>query len=92
MMTMIQGAVPVPRRCRRLQERVLARDLEYFARHPDARSYDRPFVPGETWPLAATDLADVTSVRVMRVTLDGRPYRARLFFDATGTAREVPRC
>lgn len=90
MTPIMQGTVPLSCRYRWLQERVLVRDLEHLSRYPEAPYYDRPVVPGEAWPVVIPD--EVTTVRVLRVTLAGRPYRARLFFDASGTAREVPRC
>ncbi len=40
-----------PRKFRRLIDRVCDRDREYFDRHPDAQSYVRPYVPGESWPI-----------------------------------------
>jgi hypothetical protein len=37
----------VPRRFQRIIERVVAKDREYFAKHPEATQYTRPYVPGE---------------------------------------------
>ncbi len=78
--------IACPRRYRRIHDRVLARDLQHFARHPGVTAYDRVLVPGETYPLTVADLGDVDRVRVLLV----RPgYRARLFYNsATGQPAE----
>lgn len=47
-----RGEIRPPRRFQRIIDRVCERDRQYFERHPDAGSYVRDYVPGETWPYA----------------------------------------
>jgi hypothetical protein len=68
----IERTVACPRRFRRIHERVLEKDLDYFRRHPGETAYTRPYVPGELWPVALTDVAAV------RVLLLRPGYRARI--------------
>lgn len=72
----------LPRRFDRLIERVMERDREYFTRHPKARSYIRPYVPGECWPaqinadkVRVTRIADGLRIREP-LTASGEPVRA----------------
>ena len=48
-----------PRRYRRLIDRVMQQDREYFERHPEATERVRPYVPGEVWPLHHLDATHV---------------------------------
>jgi hypothetical protein len=61
-----------PRRYRRLIDKVMDRDRDYFERHPDDESYVRPHVPGEFWPLACPEATHVV------VYLYGPGVRLRL--------------
>ena len=71
--------IPCPRRYRRIHDRVLARDLEWFARHPGETQFDRVYVPGEAWPVTAETLGDVDRVRVYLL----RPgFRARAYYNS----------
>jgi len=42
--------VTMPPAISALTDRLMLQDAAYFRQHPDARSYVRPFVPGEAWP------------------------------------------
>jgi len=42
--------VTMPPAISALVDRQMLADAAYFRQHPDARSYVRPFVPGEAWP------------------------------------------
>ena len=64
--------VHIPRRFRRLRDRVMKRDAEFFARHPGVKEYKRPYVPGETWPVHSDA---VTAVRM------APGYRVRMFIE-----------
>ncbi len=73
------ATIPCPRRFRRIHDRVLSRDLEWFAHHPGATSYDRVLVPGEMWPITPADLDGADRVKVFLI----RPgFRARLPYNS----------
>lgn len=69
-----------PERFRLILERVMEKDSAYFASHPSATSYERPFVPGEAWPLDQ-DRKDLDRVRVVKINAG---TRSRIFFNKKG--------
>lgn len=69
-----------PERYRKILDAVMKRDNQYFAAHPKASSYERPYVPGEAWPLDQ-GRRDLDRVRVFKL---GPGTRSRVFFNKRG--------
>lgn len=65
---------------RKILDAVMERDSQYFISHPKATSYERPYVPGEAWPLDQ-GRRDLDRVRVIKLNPG---TRSRVFFNKRG--------
>lgn len=69
-----------PERFRKILQAVMEKDSAYFAAYPTLMSYERPYVPGEAWPLDQ-GRKDLDRVRVVKIN---EGTRSRIFFNKKG--------
>ncbi len=69
-----------PERYRRILEAIMERDSQYFTANPKITQYERPYVPGEAWPLDQ-GRRDLDRVLVVKM---GPGARSRVFFNKKG--------
>jgi hypothetical protein len=78
-----QGTLPdeklrLPERYHRLWHQITRNDREWFNRHPDMLTRERPFIKGEAWP---HEPAGAVTTKVIRLN---QLQQARSFWDASG--------